>query len=193
MWGAADWPIGPEVICHPEVGIQPSSAALFDASSSDGQPQSKAMAILLLLSSFVSLAAASWRAQGCTAVTKDECGTDLSHSCLRCGNEGAYDCEECCDGCSQVVKGSYTFCDCKGPTPAPGPRPSGDSWESYAVASMDVISVTGGPVEGDYDKAVVLLHGGGGSGAPCRRTCQRRGASTHPARTSRGSRCARCS
>jgi predicted esterase len=107
--------------------------------------------------------AAVAHAAPCTPVTKDTCGTDWTNSCLKCGTASAYDCELCCPGCSQVVKSGYKYCDCKaGPTPAPGPSP--DTWDSYTIAGMDVTSVTGGKNQ-PYDKVVVMLHGGGGSGA----------------------------
>lgn len=117
---------------------------------------------LLLLA--ISVAAAS--AKGCTPVTKDACGTDWDNSCLKCGTKSAYDCELCCPGCTPMTKSGYTFCECaKGPTPAPGPSP--DTWESYQIAGMDVQSVTGGKNQ-PYDKVVIMLHGGGGSGADWR-------------------------
>jgi len=40
-----------------------------------------------------------------------------------------------------------------------------NTWDEYKVDGMDVISVTGGTNGTDYERVVVLLHGGGGSGA----------------------------
>ena len=37
-----------------------------------------------------------------------------------------------------------------------------ETWDEYTVGGMDVLSVTG---SNDYEKVVILLHGGGGSGA----------------------------
>jgi len=45
---------------------------------------------------------------------------------------------------------------------------SGDTWDNYQVGGMDVISVTGGSDKSDYEKVVVMLHGGGGSGSDWR-------------------------
>ena len=42
---------------------------------------------------------------------------------------------------------------------------SSDTWDEYSVGGMDVLSVTGGDDKTDYDKVVIMLHGGGGSGA----------------------------
>lgn len=39
-----------------------------------------------------------------------------------------------------------------------------NTWDEYKVDGMDVISVTGGTKKTDYERVVVLLHGGGGSG-----------------------------
>lgn len=51
---------------------------------------------------------------------------------------------------------------CSGPSPSP---PSGpDTWATYSVDGMNVLSVVGGKDPLAYDKVVVLLHGGGGQG-----------------------------
>jgi len=109
---------------------------------------------------------------GCAAVPLAKCGTDFSNNCLYCGDKSDYDCEKCCPGCYIVTKGGYSYCVCKGPKPPPGPpgpppTPSGgnDTWATYTVAGMDVISVTGGKVAENYQKVVVMLHGGGVTGA----------------------------
>ena len=104
------------------------------------------------------------RLKGCTAVTPAKCGTDFYDNCLKCGTKSAYDCEKCCPGCSLKTKSSYSYCDCK-KGPGPFPPPGGDSWAKYTVAGMDVESVVGGSDPNDYDKVVILLHGGGGSGS----------------------------
>jgi len=110
--------------------------------------------------------------KGCTEVTRDKCGTSWYDSCLKCGTSGSYDCEQCCPGCTSVDKGGFKYCDCK-PGPGPSPTPSGgDSWAHYTVASMDVTSVTGGHDPTKYDKVVVMLHGGGGSGSDWEYTYQ---------------------
>lgn len=45
------------------------------------------------------------------------------------------------------------------------PGPSGDSWWSpYMAGGMNVLAVTGGAVKTRYEKVVIMLHGGGGSG-----------------------------
>lgn len=41
---------------------------------------------------------------------------------------------------------------------------SAQVWDEYTVDGMDVISVTGGEKKTDYERVVILLHGGGGSG-----------------------------
>lgn len=110
--------------------------------------------LLLLLS------AAAGAAKGCTAVQPAQCGTDWWDSCLKCGPKSDYDCEKCCPGCKPVVKAPNTYCDCSGP---PAPPPGSDTWSNYKVAGMEVIAVTGGKNE-SYEKAVIMLHGGGGSG-----------------------------
>ena len=103
--------------------------------------------------------------KGCTAVPKDQCGTGTDNSCLKCGTASAYDCEECCPGCTQIVKAPYKYCECKpGPGPSPTP-PGGDTWANYEVAGMQVQSVVGGSDATAYSKAVIMLHGGGETGA----------------------------
>jgi hypothetical protein len=59
---------------------------------------------------------------------------------------------------------SKAQCDasCGGP---PGPPPGGDSWDTYTVAGMEVQSVTGGSDRSAYEKVVIMLHGGGETGA----------------------------
>ena len=108
-------------------------------------------------------------AKGCTAVPLAKCGTDFTNNCLKCGTASDYDCTECCPGCSSISKPPYTFCQCaKSPTPPPAPTPGGDTWDSYSIAGMDVLSVTGGGDKGNYKKVVIMLHGGGGSGTDWR-------------------------
>ena len=117
-----------------------------------------------LSSLLLSLSAALVSGKGCTAVPKDKCGKDFDHSCLKCGTKSDYDCEECCPGCTPVDKPPYKYCDCsKGPPP--GPPPGNDTWTNYSVGPLAVTAVTGGKDAAAYDTAVVMLHGGGGSGA----------------------------
>jgi len=116
------------------------------------------LSLLLLISS----SEAASTQKGCAAVTRDRCGVDWSNSCLKCGSASAFDCEECCAGCTQVVKGTYKYCDCKMP-PGPSPSPH-DTWNHYEIAGLDVISVTGGLNHTSHEAVVIMLHGGGGSG-----------------------------
>ena len=112
----------------------------------------------------ITLFATATYGKGCTAVPKDKCGKDFDHSCLKCGTKSDYDCEECCPGCTPVDKPPYKYCDCsKGPPP--GPPPGNDTWTNYSVGPLAVTAVTGGKDAAAYDTAVVMLHGGGGSGA----------------------------
>ncbi len=101
-------------------------------------------------------------AKACTPVSsKAQCSA--KNACLKCGTASAYDCIECCPGCSLVKKDGYQWCSCKGP--APGPKPGGnDTWTNYTVAGMDVMAVVGGPKGSSYEKVIVMLHGGGSSG-----------------------------
>ena len=99
--------------------------------------------------------------KGCTPVKPSACGTDWWNSCLKCGTESDFDCEECCPACKLVRKETYAYCECTGPAPSP---PSSDTWSNYKIAGMDVLSVTGGKNQ-TYEKAVIMLHGGGGSGS----------------------------
>ena len=83
--------------------------------------------------------------KGCRTVTYAECGNHTAgvpddHSCLKCGNASAFDCEYCCPGCTPIVHGQSKLCDC---TP-PGPPPGNDTWTTYNVGGMAVIAVTGG-------------------------------------------------
>jgi len=106
------------------------------------------------------LAAAEPQAK-CTPIPESKCGTEKFGNCLKCGKGIAvYDCEYCCPSCKQIVKGKNKYCDCDDPGPPPGP----DTWNEYQVAGMDVLSVTGGGNRSKYERVVVLLHGGGGSG-----------------------------
>lgn len=114
---------------------------------------------LLLLSTLLTARAS---AKGCTAVPLDKCGTDWYDSCLKCGNSSTFDCEKCCPGCTLASKSGFSYCTCSGPKPFP---PGGDSWDRYTVAGMDVISVVGGSDKTAYDRVVIMLHGGGGSGS----------------------------
>jgi pimeloyl-ACP methyl ester carboxylesterase len=45
---------------------------------------------------------------------------------------------------------------------------AGDTWDNYQSGGMDVTSVTGGSDKSNYDKVVIMLHGGGGSGSDWR-------------------------
>jgi len=55
---------------------------------------------------------------GCTPVTRANCGIDYTDNCMKCGNSSAWDCEECCPGCTMAKKGDYAYCQCgKGPSP----------------------------------------------------------------------------
>lgn len=85
-----------------------------------------------------------------------------------CASEdGSGNCKQCCEGCHLEdggSKGIYCMED-KGPSPGPSPTPGTDTWENYNVAGMDVSSVVGGHDSTNYDKVVILLHGGGGSGS----------------------------
>ena len=42
---------------------------------------------------------------------------------------------------------------------------SEDSWDQYEAGGMNVLSVTGGSQKSNFEKTVVMLHGGGGSGS----------------------------
>jgi len=130
---------------------------------------------LLLASALASVAAKALFAEGttCSAVTRDQCGTTWQTSCLECGSSSNFDCEKCCPGCKQVAKSSAKYCECSGPAPSPSPGPSpgpsptpsgGDSWQHYEVAGLTVESVTGGSSPTNYEKAVIMLHGGGETG-----------------------------
>lgn len=102
---------------------------------------------------------------GCSPIAPAQCGTEAFGNCLKCGDSGSYDCEECCPSCKQVSKADWKFCECSKPGPGPFPPPGGDSWEKYEVAGMAVESVVGGTNRSNYEKVVILLHGGGGSGS----------------------------
>lgn len=102
-------------------------------------------------------------ANRCTAVQPNKCGSQWYNSCLACGTKSNNDCEKCCPGCSLIKKaGGIQFCVCDGPAPAP---PGNDTWANYEIAGMAVTSVVGGKDSKAYEKAVILLHGGGESGA----------------------------
>jgi len=119
--------------------------------------------LLLLLLASLAVAAPVGSKGSCTAVTPAKCGTDWSDNCLQCDPTQDYNCLKCCAGCSLVQKGKIGYCECgKGPTPAPGPSP--DDMSSYKVGDMNVQAITGGHNQ-PYSKVVVMLHGGGGSGA----------------------------
>lgn len=121
---------------------------------------------LLLLAAATCCVLPRTDAKGCTAVPLSQCGKDFYNSCLKCGTKSAYDCEKCCPKCTLVNKGGYTYCECgAGPSPAPGPQPGGDTWSNYAVDGMNVTAVTGGKDASNYDKVVIMLHGGGASSA----------------------------
>jgi len=108
---------------------------------------------------YVLLSTAHVTAKGCQAVPPSQCGTDSSNSCLICGTRSDFDCEKCCSGCTLVTKGAYRFCECDGP---PSPLPGNDTWSHYTVAGMEVSAVAGGHNRA-YEKAVIMLHGGGAS------------------------------
>ena len=57
------------------------------------------------------------------------------------------------------------YCECgKGPTPKPGPPAGNDTWSNYEIAGMQVMSVVGGKDASNYQKVVIMLHGGGEDG-----------------------------
>ncbi len=89
----------------------------------------------------------------CTAVPLEKCGTTSANNCLECAS--STECRECCPSCFPTGKPGHQWCECR-----TGP----DTWEQYSVAGMNVLSVTGGEDKAEYDKAVIMLHGGGGSG-----------------------------
>jgi len=115
----------------------------------------------LLAKAFVAAGAAG----SCTEVKLSQCGVEFTNSCLQCGNESSYDCVKCCPGCEGISKGAYRFCECKKPTPPPFPPPGNDSWTKYTVAGLDSVAVVGGSDPSRYEKVVIMLHGGGGSGS----------------------------
>lgn len=50
-------------------------------------------------------------AKTCNAVIREQCGTKTgTNTCLKCGNQGTYDCEECCPGLEKVTKDGYSYC-----------------------------------------------------------------------------------
>lgn len=60
----------------------------------------------------------------CHAVAKAQCGTKSGYNtCLKCGTGSAYDCEQCCPGCTSTTTGGYTWCKCGTPPPAPPAPP----------------------------------------------------------------------
>ena len=122
----------------------------------------KIIAIVLLTITIHSCLIENVIGKGCTAVPLKQCGKDYTDNCMKCGTKSDYDCEKCCPGCTLETKGVYSYCTCKGPKPFP---PGSDTWKNYRVAGMDVISVTGGSNETDYDKVIIMLHGGGGQGS----------------------------
>jgi predicted esterase len=117
----------------------------------------------MLMKRAVSLVAAA-KAGGCDGFIPD--AASLACYFKGCATRDASgQCQECCAGCHLVddaTKGKYCMED---DGPSPSPSPSGDSWDSYTVAGMDVMSVTGGSDKSSYEKVVVMLHGGGGKGS----------------------------
>merc|ERR1712048_1059004 len=105
------------------------------------------------------------RADSCSGFTPDA----ATYACYfkGCAVEAASgDCTKCCEGCHLETGDKGTYCmEDKGPSPSPSPSPSGDSWDNYQIAGMDVTSVTGGQDKTNYGKVVIMLHGGGGSGS----------------------------
>ena len=75
-----------------------------------------------------------------------------------------YYCKE--GGCIQYQGGPFpTKAACESKCSGPPSPPSGpDTWATYNVGAMNVLSVVGGKDPLAYDKVVVLLHGGGGQG-----------------------------
>lgn len=103
-------------------------------------------------------------AAGCVAVPLDKCGMGKDDSCLECSTGSEWDCAKCCPGCILENAGGLKYCACEGPAPGPAPSPGAGSWARYEIAGMDVLSLTAGRDE-PYEKVVIMLHGGGGSGA----------------------------
>jgi len=104
-------------------------------------------------------------ADSCSGFTPDA----ATYACYfsGCAVEAASgDCAQCCEGCHLETGEKGTYCmEDQGPSPSPSPSPSGDSWDNYQIAGMDVTSVTGGQDKTNYGKVIVMLHGGGGSGS----------------------------
>ena len=122
--------------------------------------------LLLLLASSTTAHPNPFRVtKGCTAVAPDQCSA--KSACLDCGTASTFDCLKCCKGCTLVKKPPYQYCACKKPGPPPLPSGGPDTWNSYTVSGMNVISVTGGNATSTppYSKVVVMLHGGGGQGS----------------------------
>ncbi len=74
----------------------------------------------------------------------------------------------CYDGtCYEKSGGTQTKAECEKSCvgPPPGPPPGGDSWETYTVAGMEVQSVVGGKNSSNYEKVIIMLHGGGQTGS----------------------------
>ena len=61
-------------------------------------------------------AEAGTKGKTCTAVTKEQCGTSAGkNTCLKCGNNSTYDCEECCPGLTKVSFKGFSYCAAKKP------------------------------------------------------------------------------
>ena len=82
------------------------------------------------------------------------------------GPGGGYTCYQ--GTCYEKAGGTLSKAECDttcAPGPPPGPPPGGDSWETYTVAGMQVQSVVGGKNSSDYEKVIIMLHGGGETGS----------------------------
>ena len=91
-------------------------------------------------------------------MSKDKCGKDFDHSCLKCGTASDYDCEAP-PGLHAGRQAAVLLRLPKGPPP--GPPPGNDTWTNYSVGPR---RHGGKGCRVAYDTAVVMLHGGG-SGA----------------------------
>jgi hypothetical protein len=125
-WPAgSQWRRNPVPMCNCDIGLDCGEKAAPAKHESSKQAKPAARPAPLSggtgVSSFeVDVAGAG---PGCTAVpNKAACGTKYTDNCLACAAGEAWDCTECCPGCTQVTKGEYTYCTCDGPGPKPDPH-----------------------------------------------------------------------